>query len=380
MTVRLREVRDEPGFAALSGDWSDLHGRAANANVFLSHEWLHAWWLAYRPRAALRIVVAEVDGRLAGVAPLMVATEWRHALPTRVLRFIGDGTFETDHISFVVDRILGAEVVPRLLDAIHRMPWDVAEFNQIPEDGSCTAPLLEFARANWRHNCVVTPSLRRVVPASFDALLSSIPPRMRTALRSSRRRLEENHRIEFGLHLDEDELPAALDALFANHASRWRAKGQSGVFQDPRKRVFYQDLSRRLLKRGWLRFYFLKLDGKIVAQEFCFEHDGVVMLLQEGFDYDLAKLNIGNTLRGMVFEHLISQGLRIYDFLPGESRHKRAWSDNIVNDLRITCARRTLRGEYQFLAPRFVASVRNRLRPWRDRLRSLRPDASQETE
>jgi CelD/BcsL family acetyltransferase involved in cellulose biosynthesis len=369
MNIGVREVRDEREFTALAPQWRDLFARAADTNIFLSHEWLHAWWTAYRPRAQLRILVVEQDGRVIGIAPLMLGSEWRSGLPVRVLRFIGDGTHETDHVSFVVDRERWRDACDHLLSAIDAIGWDIAEFNQIPETGACTPALLEHAAARWLWSQQVVPSLQRAVPDSYEALLASLPSRARTSLRSTRRRLELEFKVDFGLHSTREELPAALEALFANHASRWRAKGQAGVFQDARKRAFYLDLSQRLIERGWLRFYFLKLDGRIVAQEFCFEHEGVVMLLQEGFDYDLAKHNIGNALRAMVFEHLIKTGSRIYDFLPGDSRHKRSWSDRSVNDLRIVCLRRSVYGRLHQAAPRAVDAIKDFVRPWRDRLR-----------
>jgi CelD/BcsL family acetyltransferase involved in cellulose biosynthesis len=202
-----------------------------------------------------------------------------------------------------------------------------------------------------------------------------LPSRFRTSIRSTRRKLEAAHHVEFGLHDDPARFDAALQALFDNHESRWRAKGQGGVFRNPRRREFYRTLTRRLHERGALRFFYLKLDGRIVAQEYCFAHGRTVYLLQEGFDFALAASNVGNALRSHVFEYLIEQGYEAYDFLAGTSRHKRNWSDDEPADVTFRIARRSLRGRWAHHGPLAVARAKEILRPLRDRLRGATPPA-----
>jgi CelD/BcsL family acetyltransferase involved in cellulose biosynthesis len=246
------------------------------------------------------------------------------------------------------------------------MAWDVAEFNQVPEDGWPTGKLIAFAKDRWWCDQISVPCPRTLLPDTFEQLLTQLPPRFRTAIRSARRRLQQQYSVDFGLHDNSSDLPDALDALYANHASRWRAKGMPGVFADEQKRRFYEVLASRLLERGWLRFFYLSLDGRRVAQEFCFEYKGVVMLLQEGFDYSLARENIGNALRSMVFEYLIERKVYVYDFLAGESRHKRTWCNGVLNDLRITCVRKGSYGYALRTLPRLCDSVKSSLRHLRD--------------
>lgn len=345
MTYDVRVICDENGFAALEGPWNALVERAADANTFLTHQWLYTWWAAYRPKADLRIVVAEREGRLHGIAPMMLTREGGLGRAVRRLRFVGDGTSETDHMNFIVDGADRERILDALLDEIEDLPWQLAHFSQVPERSDNTRQLLRRAEANgWLTDTWAVPCPRNVLPDDSEALMKALPSRLRTAIRSARRSLIGSHAVEFGMITRQDDLPAALEALYRNHASRWQAKGEGGVFVDPRKREFYAALSERLLKAGTLRFYFLKVDSKTVAQQFCFEHSGTVLLLQEGFDIEWASHNVGNVLRAMVLEHLIGSNVRVYDFLAGVSRHKRHWSNAVENDLHIRSFRRTLTG------------------------------------
>lgn len=361
MTYCIRLIREESGFAELERNWDLLAGRAVDANTFLTHQWLYTWWIAYRPKADLRIVVAEREGRLSGIAPMMLTREGGLSRAVRRLRFVGDGTSETDHMNFIVDAEDREGILDALLNGIEDLPWQLAHFSQMPERSENTQQLLRRAQAKgWLTDTWAVPCPRNVLPDSPEALMKILPSRLRTALRSARRDLAAVHDVEFGMITSQDELPAALESLYRNHASRWQAKGEQGVFVDSRKREFYATLSEKLLRAGSLRFYFLKIDGKTVAQQFCFEHSGTVLLLQEGFDIEWATHNVGNVLRVMVLEHLIANGVRIYDFLAGMSRHKRHWSNAVENDLHVRSFRRTLTGRLAHGIAQLKAQIQQR--------------------
>lgn len=361
MSYSVRVIRGEDDFAALEERWNLLAARAADANTFLTHQWLYTWWCAYRPRADLRIVVAEKEGQLCGIAPMMLTREGGISRALRRLRFVGDGTSETDHMNLIADAADREAIVDALLDGIEALPWQLAHFSQMPERSENTHQLLRRAAANgWPTDTWAVPCPRNVLPHSADELMKALPSRLRTSIRSARRELANGHDVEFGMVTRLDQLPDALEALYRNHASRWRAKGEQGVFVDSRKREFYAALSEKLLKQGALRFYFLKVDGVAVAQQFCFEHSGTVLLLQEGFDIEWGKRNVGNVLRAMVLEHLIDSNARIYDFLAGVSRHKRHWSNAVENDLHVRSFRRTLTGRLAHGLAQFKAQLQRR--------------------
>ena len=201
--------------------------------------------------------------------------------------------------------------------------------------------------------------------------MATLPSRFRTNIRATRRKLSDAHEVQFGLHQDSSEFDSALETLYANHESRWKAKGQGGVFADARRRSFYSLLTKNLHADDALRFFYLKLDGRIVAQEYCFAYGRTVFLLQEGFDYSLAPLNIGNALRSYVFEYLIAQGYEAYDFLAGMSRHKQTWSDSALNDITFEVCRPSLSGHLAHRLPGTIDALKNWLRPFRDRLRTM---------
>ena len=364
-----RVLRGDDEFKALGRQWSSLLGECDGSNVFQSHEWLYTWWITYRPEAELTIVVAERSGKVGGIAPVMLETTRRGGVTVRVLRFVGDGTHETDHMDFLASRTDRRAILQALLEGVSALDWDIAELNQVPEASPNARDLMEWIGKSglWRF-VKISPCPVCQLPANFQGLLSALPSRLRTSIRSSRRKLAQRSVVAFGVCKDEEELSTELAAFFCNHESRWRGKGATGVFADARRREFYARLSPKLLEKGWLRLFFLRLDGRSVAHQYCFTTGDTVMLLQEGFDFSLASENIGNTLRSYVFEHLIDTKVSTYDFLAGASRHKQNWSNGVVNDLCIHCARPSWRGVFFYLVPRLIERARDVLGTLRDRV------------
>jgi CelD/BcsL family acetyltransferase involved in cellulose biosynthesis len=349
--ISITNVNTESDFAALKEEWDRLFSRAVDTNPFLSHDWLFSWWVSYRPKAKLLVLLARDESNdLIGIAPLMLERKFLFGIPMRVLRFVGDGTWETDHMNFIVDESHSQAVLAAFHRGLKDIGWDLLELNQLPEASLLTDGLLKLARVGWSVSAEPVPCPVARLTGEVDDVMRRLPARMRSSLRASVRRLSKEYKVRFGTHDDEDEIDGALAALYRNHASRWQAKGQDGVFADRRKQAFYGRVSRKFLERGWLRFFYLALDDRIIAQQFCFEFGNRVLLLQEGFDFAYAKDNVGNVLRLMVFEELTRQGGKTYDFLAGTSRHKAAWSTATEFDLRVRCANRTARGRLYILA------------------------------
>lgn len=360
--MQARVLTTFPAVEAIQTRWSALFDRCKGMSTFCSYEWLVNWYCTYQPPVNLQVIVVEHDAQIVGIAPLVTGIAERYGIKTPALFMLGDGV-ESDHTGFLVDPDYRDQVMRLLLEQIDRLPWKVAHLNQIPEYSETAEALLNYAqRHEWCTQIEYSPCPYRLVPSSYKELLDSMQRRFRSTLRSTRRRLEEKHQVQFGLHDSEHEFPEALDTLFRNHKSRWAAKEQMGVFEDERRRSFYRRLTPALYRRGWLRFFYLKLDDAIIAHEYCFERDGNVYLLQEGFDYSFAEANVGHALRSYVMEWLIVNKKRCYDFLAGTSRHKQHWSSAINNDLRITIARGKIAPLLHVKVPIVMASAKNALK------------------
>jgi CelD/BcsL family acetyltransferase involved in cellulose biosynthesis len=216
--------------------------------------------------------------------------------------------------------------------------WDLLLLNEIPE-GSSTVPIMAaIAERNKLHQEISrVPCPYMEFPADWEGYLKSLRPRMRTKIRSILKGFGTgSEQVTFDRLADPAEASERLESLFELHGRRWQRKGQTGVFVLPGKKDFYQEITRRFLRNDWLRFYSLRVNGEFVAHQFCFELDGTVFLLQEGYDPEYEQREVGNYLRALVFKDCIERGVKVYDFLGGVSFHKSSWGGTEKASLRWT--------------------------------------------
>ncbi len=322
--------------------WRELLRSSASETLFLTPEWMSAWWSAYGHGRSSVVVVARRGRAIVGILPLQIAEErYRGRLPIRALRFLGDGTYDSDYLDFIVPRGDEPEVLPAFWAWLRRgagpLRYDVARWYEIPTSSPHYALARSLAArggallSEQRIGCVSV-----ALPDSWEEYLGSLRPRMRTKIRSLRRDLEADHATTVAACTDESELDETLDSLFDLHQRRWATRGEPGALRGQEKRRFYGALGRILLRQGWLDLHTLVVNGAPVAHQFSGRYRGTVYLLQEGYDPEWEPMGVGNVLRAMVMERLIQEGVRTYDFLGGVSQHKLSWGGTVRESARLT--------------------------------------------
>jgi CelD/BcsL family acetyltransferase involved in cellulose biosynthesis len=333
--------------------------RCPRITPFNSWDWLFSWWQAYGAGRQLHILLVRIDGTLAGIAPLYVGPE-TSAFRTscRVLRLIGDGSFDSDHLGFLIDPAREKVVMPQVEDWLRRnRDWDVLAMCEITGSSPLAAAMRDVT-GNLGFHLRVDESACAVLdlPASYEEFLRSRQSRFRTKVRSLTRRLDQGD-IVFETHCGPNDLRRKLRSLFDLHQRRWKAAGQPGVFGSRPKRLFYAHFVPRFARNGWLRLYSLRRGQEYVAHQLCFGIAGTTYLLQEGFDVSDPAASFGQMLRAAVIRHLIDLGETRYDFLGGFSAHKEDWGAKPGRMVHLLMARGNLRALLYFNAPVWRESI-----------------------
>ncbi|MDD5653997.1 MAG: hypothetical protein PHT31_07565, partial [Candidatus Omnitrophica bacterium] len=115
-------------FLGLSESWNSVLEKSRNDSVFLTFEWMQAWWKVFgKDKQLLVILVKDDSGELIGIAPLM--------LHKRKVSFI------YNHHSSYADFIICADAKP-VLEAVigylkeNKRQWDIIELENIPKESS----------------------------------------------------------------------------------------------------------------------------------------------------------------------------------------------------------------------------------------------------
>jgi hypothetical protein len=158
--------------------------------------------------------------------------------------------------------------------------------------------------------------------ADYEHFLDS---KMLRDLRRRERLLASRGKVSFEVEKGE-RLEGLLQEGFEVEASGWKGGHGTAIRSEPSTLRFYTEVARWAAARGWLRLCFLRVDGRAVAFDYAFEHEGAHYLLKTGYDVSLRELGPGKLLRHQMLARTFRLGLRSYEFLGTDDAWKLEWA------------------------------------------------------
>ncbi len=325
------ERRSDPAvLLSLRRDWNRLVDQSARPNVFLTWEWLHAWWNHFGGESKLHVlVVRDPDRRVIGLGPFCVERSGR-VWPLRVLRFLGSRRVGSDYLDLLAARGAERQVCEAIFHALlHDHSWDIAELSDLLDDSITFRYFLEEAR---RAKCAFGIATGEYCP--YLPLASTLEAYFDSLGRSKRSRLKRAKKAVEGIGCTyrmadrPEQLRSALDELFELHAKRWAARGLTGNLADPAVQAFHHEVARELGPEGLMRIYTMDCRGKAIACDYVLERGNTVYFYQTGFDPDpvMEQYHPGYTLLASCLEDSVTRGAREFDFLRGREEYKARWT------------------------------------------------------
>jgi CelD/BcsL family acetyltransferase involved in cellulose biosynthesis len=279
-------------------------------NIFATWEWAATWWRHFGRARTLRLIACEsAGGEPFALLPLHIARE----RSLRTLRFVGCGPADE------LGPVCAPEHVPAAARAVRRSladslgRWDLFVGEHLPADQGWGS-LLGGRTAKREPSPVVD-----IDTADWDAFLATRSSGLKKQIRYQERRLEREHDLRFRLSLDPDRLDEDFGLLCGLHELRWAAG--SDAFAGGR-RLFLQDFARCALERGWLRLWFLELDGRPAAAWLGFRFCGVESYYQGGRDPRWDDRSVGAVLVAHTLREAVEDGVSEYRFLRGGEAYK----------------------------------------------------------
>jgi len=322
--MRVRRIDDLDAFSRLAGPWEALAREAGAGSPFLSHDWFACCWRAPRGRRPEVLLVEDGAGPVA-LVPLALSEERIRGLRARVLRML------TAPDTPFVDWIVAGPAAPAL-DAVlgylrGRRDWDVLLLDALPVESRVLKALEDGTSGGLRwHGLGRTPRPVVDVTGGWEAYWNRTSQRFKKTFRSVRNRLERAGTLTIEEHraLDAPRLAEIMDVSRRS----WKASRDLAMANMQEMPDFFRELSERAARRGWLRAWILRLDGRAVATEYQLEAEGRVHGLRADIDADLpADLSPGSYLNGHIVRALFERdGVHEYDMGPGDSEYKSRWA------------------------------------------------------
>jgi CelD/BcsL family acetyltransferase involved in cellulose biosynthesis len=299
-----------PDLAAARHAWKALASRTDN--VFASWEWASTWWKHFGREGALRLLLCRsAAGAPVALLPLQLTRE----AGLRTLRFVGHGPADQ------LGPVCAAHDVPAAARGLREAlagplrGWDVLVGEHLPADEGWDALLGGHVAAREASPLIDLPE-----GGDWDAFLAAQSPNLRQQIRRKERRLERDHKLRYRLATDAGRLDDDVELLCGLHEQRW-APAQSDAFRGGR-RAFLGEFAQCALARGWLRLWFLELDGRPAAAWLGFRYRGVESYYQAGRDPAWDDRSVGAVLLAHTVRAAIRDGMREYRFLRGGEGYK----------------------------------------------------------
>jgi len=227
----------------------------------------------------------------------------------------------------------------------------------------------ELERAGYRVLRLPGPfSPWLTLPASWDELMQNVSSSLRAQVGRRRRMLEREGTVTFRVGGSSATLARDLEIFLALEASGWKGRSGTAITSKASTNRLYREFARGAAAQGWLRLYFLELDGEAIAADYGCALAGTGVFIKTGFNEDHGRLSPGLMLRAEVLRSSIEEGLAGYDFLGQPDSYKTRWTSEVRPRVQIFAYRGIARPGYVYrktLRP-MLKSVRDRMtaRPW----------------
>jgi CelD/BcsL family acetyltransferase involved in cellulose biosynthesis len=324
-TYHVECIQDPWRFASLRSAWSELLQSSASNNPFLTFDWLYGWWTHFGSPDTLRLIIVRADQELIAIAPLRLIATPLHWFSR--LEFLGTGDAGSDYLDLIVRRGSEAGALPAIADFLGSQKLAL-RLTHLPP-ASLAAQLAEqLATAGWSSSVVAdgTCPIVNLAGHTFDSFLGTLGASHRANIRRRLRALERQFDVRFERVTSHEERQTMLSALSGFHARRYADRGGSTAFSSPAVRTFHEDATRRALDSGWLRMYALRLDDRIAAAMYGFNHAGRFYFYQHGYDEAFASHSVGLALMALTISAAIDDGASEFDMLWGTEPYKALWA------------------------------------------------------
>ncbi|MBI2413189.1 MAG: GNAT family N-acetyltransferase [Deltaproteobacteria bacterium] len=336
-------IRDLEGFLKLKDEWNSLLIRSTSESVYLTHEWLSAWWKGFAKDGGLLVLLAKEEGRIIGAAPLMSLKGRFRGLPIRKVVFMGDANWTVGDFIISENRV---KVMEEMISRLYNEAWDLVDLQGIPDDSANLPVLEEKLKARGARFTAAPASVYPVlkIDAPWEEYYNSRSVRFKKAIRNKLNRIGRAGEVKVRRYSSPEEVSGALPIVFGIGLKGWKHTIKSSISSTEENRAFYTALSEAMSAKGLLDIWVLSLNGEAIAFEYHLRYNNRVYGLTADFDESRRDLSPGSVLDFHIVEHLFRNERCEYDMGSGASFYKEHWTGDGRESSRLSFYRGRLYG------------------------------------
>jgi len=327
--MQIYEITDPALLPALRTEWDALLDGSASRSVYQSYEWVSTWW-RHCARGRLRVLVAQSQGRVRCLAPLMLTTEHVLGIPYRRVRFIGSdatGTIPRNLFdrTFSIDRRFGWSDVldflyrPGDFEALREMlahlrgeteRWDVLDLREFP----AAAPSVELVEEILgSRQPVVRETAAQVAVVSLENDMETyVGTRTRNWRKNIKRAYSRTEALPDTLvrtYRSPKQVADIMPAVMEMEQKSWQGQRGVGAFSGKKAAAFHHDLAVALAARDRFVLYTLESRGRLMCYQYALRCHDRLHLHTTAMDPAFKSGSPGLYLQLKAIEQAFSEGL-----------------------------------------------------------------------
>ena len=296
--------------------------------LFVLPGWLEAWRRTFGSGAELFLRTVKQDGRLIGVAPLM--------LKDKTASFIGSPDV-CDYLDFIVVPGMEVPFFEALLDYLAGRGVEQLDLHSLREDSASLGGMARAVlnRGIEMHCSREDLSMELDLPASWERYLAELDKKQRHEVRRKLRRLQEAGEPRYFTVWEPASVREYRPLFFRMFAASRKDKAD---FMDGAREEFFRSIIDYTAARGLAEFGVLELDGRPAAMVLYFDYNGCFYLYNSGYDPRYGSVSAGLLCKILCIKDAIGRGRKKFDFLKGgeEYKHRLGGREISIFNCRIT--------------------------------------------
>ena len=324
--LRCEIITDPKKWVAHRRSIDDLLSTCTLVTPQSSTTWLSNWWQALGAGNELRVGLFWRGSLLVGYAPLMLSHERFLALPSEVLRFVGEGISDyADIFSRDDDKSIKQTMVDTIVGG---WQWDDLRLLNVREGSSTLTALARVPMSRYASRVCVTEKCPYI-----DLRGQTFQEYYRSLSRNHRRELQKRrHKLDdLGSWSLSFEPPDAVDTLFSEfrrlHTARSRDMGWSSLYDLDGFERFFRTMMAGGANDLQVLCSTLRHENTLMSYTLGFVHDRVYHHWNIGFDVAYEAIAPNKLHHQFLIEECFRRGYLEFDFMRGGYEYKFKWTD-----------------------------------------------------
>lgn len=159
------------------------------------------------------------------------------------------------------------------------------------------------------------------------------------------RKLKKEGKVEFQVIAPgSGDLKIHLNDMMEVEAANWKGKMGTAIKTHEALRGFFSELAYLMASEGWLRLFFLKINGKPIAAQYAIEHSDRLWILKIGYDERWSNFSPGTLLMDKVVKYCFDKGLEACEFLGNNDDWLHDWATGVHELVSYKIYPKTIKG------------------------------------